>query len=158
MPNVVATLWQHWVWLGRTQCYYNIATPLKMNVISQCCHNVGKLHNFTMLAELWKWCYMPMFTQHSGNIVWMLYECWCPMLKSGQSTTFRQCCHNVVAMLKIMYFQCCHNVVTMLSEHCVNIVGWSKYQRSLNVGTIMLFSMLSQPCYNVGGTHQESKI
>ena len=73
-----------------------------------------------------------MLPRPNDNVQATLCECWCPMLKSDQTTTFRQC-------WKIMLD---FNVATTL------------YQ----CGEIMLFSTLPQLCYNVAGTHQESEI
>ena len=39
------------------------------------------------------------------------------MLKSDQTTTFKQCCDNVVATIKNnVKFHCCHNIVRTLQE------------------------------------------
>ena len=41
--NIVATFWQLWVWLGRTQHCYNVATILNLNVTSQRCSNIATI-------------------------------------------------------------------------------------------------------------------
>ena len=163
---------QCWVWSGRIQRCYNVATTFKMNVISQRSGNVASmlvlrcsnvattLENFIIL-----W--------HCHNIVTTLKT----TIYHNVQATFCECYLNVGANIEIrpnyniqatlwQHWKWRNfNVATTLCEHCGNIVSMLWADQSTNVHTtlyqwweITLFSTLSKHCYNFGGTHQESKI
>ena len=69
MPNFVATLYQWWVWSDRIQCCYNVASTLKMNVMSQCCGNVATVlvTTFRQYCVNIVWTFVP-------NVSWMLWK------------------------------------------------------------------------------------
>ena len=97
-----------------------------------------------------------MFTQQSGNVVWMLYKCWCHVEIRPN--------YNIQTML-FFFLYIIFNIATMLWQHCPNIVWILWADQSTNVHTMLYqhweitsFSTLSQCCYNIGGTHQESEI
>ncbi len=141
--NVEATLWQHWVWQGQTQCYYNVATTLKMKVISQRSGNIGivrKLRNCMTLPQRRYNVENDVISQCSQSIQAMMCERCINAGTQHWNLTKVQLSGNAVTMSwhcwKLCYFRCCHNYVTMLPLHCVNVVGWPKYQRSHNIVSI----------------------
>ena len=137
----ITTMWQRWHNIGITLWQHNIEKLHNFMTLPQCCYNV---ENDVIL-------------QCSGTIVWTLYEHWWPTLKSDQTTTFRYHCHNVVVTLKSTWFstlpQRCDNVAHKLCECC----GPTKVSMFTH-WELTSFPTLSQCCYNVGGTHQESEI
>ena len=173
-------LWQRWIWLSQIQCCYNVATTLKMNAISHHCGNVASmlvyhcsnvatmLENYVML-----WCchniattlkmmlyhnVHTVFRQHCVNVVWTLV----PNVESWPN-------YNIQATLSqhcgIVKNYVIFNIATTLSQCCLNIVWalWANQSTSIHTmlnqhWEITLFSTSSQHCYNIGGTHQESKI
>ena len=76
--NVATTLTQHWRW----RLYHDIVAmlPKCWKIIKK----IMTLHNVGIT--------LTMFTQHSGNIVWNLHDCWCPTFKSCTN-------YNILAML-----------------------------------------------------------
>ena len=136
--NVVATLPQRW---------YNIVRMLENNIILHCCHNVATMLKTTLDHNVGT-----TFRQHCVNVLWKLapniefwpndnvqatlWECWCPTL-SDQTTTFRHCCHNVVATLKNnIKFQCCHNIVLTLRINVIFNVATTFLQHCRNTPRI----------------------
>ena len=134
-------------------CWDNIATTLEHYVNLWHCHNVSTTLKTTLNHNV-----HTTFRQCSMNVFWTLV----PNIESHQPTTFGQCCHDVVATLKNYL---CFNIVKTLRQCCPNVLWTLWAEESANVhtklyqrGEITSFSMLSQHCYNAGGTHQESEI
>ena len=82
-PNIATTLSQRWPMLAnietmfRQRCVNVVAMSLPTSGMTLT-QDSGNIVSMLWHCHSQRW--WPMFTQHSGNIVWMLSQWWCPTL------------------------------------------------------------------------------
>ena len=145
--NVVAMLLPN-IETNCRQCCVNIVARLIPKFGDQCWNKVQAMlgeYCGNVTPQTWK----PTLRQHSGTLVWILWQCHSPTLGANVKTTSRQHFVNVVTMLlSNTRDRCWDYVQAMLCEHCGNITlkhwGLTLGQHWDNVTYQRWFPMLYQ--------------